>query len=354
MQDIWGHAEERLRKERVMRDLTALEAKRFLDLSIDLFCISDFEGRLTYLNPAWEKTLGFSRTEILRKNSYLDLVHPDDRAQTLAAAAQLYSGQHLVHFENRYLCSDGSYKSFRWNATPSPATGEVHGVARDVTVLNNMEIEIRNSLQEKEMLLRELQHRVRNNMHVMYSVVSLQLRRIQDKKYQELLREVQSQVRTMALVHERVYQSNALGDIALPGYVDALLDKIRRDYDTESKKIDIRAETQDLPVSTDLAMICGLILNELVSNAVKHAFRGRKSGKIEVSIAENLQERIELTVRDNGIGFDTEVTARPGTLGLELVAQLVRELNATMKHIKRKGSEFVITFKRQSTTGIAQ
>jgi PAS domain S-box-containing protein len=122
--------------------------ERFFDLSIDMLCFLDFSGYFKRLNPAWERTLGFTRDELMSK-PFIEFVHPDDRERTLAQNREVRGGGRALGFENRYLCKDGSYRWFRWNAAPDTGHGVIYSVARDIT-------EVKQAEEERERLLREL------------------------------------------------------------------------------------------------------------------------------------------------------------------------------------------------------
>ena len=127
-----------------------VDEERFFDLSIDMLCFLGFNGHFKRLNPAWERTLGFTRAELMAR-PFIEFVHPDDRERTLNQNAAVREGGHALGFENRYLCKDGSYKWFRWNAAPDAASGVIYSVARDITDAKRAE-------EERERLVRELQN----------------------------------------------------------------------------------------------------------------------------------------------------------------------------------------------------
>ncbi|HET7563505.1 MAG TPA: PAS domain S-box protein [Gemmatimonadaceae bacterium] len=146
--ELWMTIELALAKDDATRQIREME-ERFFDVSIDMLCFLDFNGYFKRLNPAWERTLGFTRKELMSQ-PFIEFVHPDDRERTLAQNADVRSGGQALGFENRYRCKDGSYKWFLWNATPGISERTIYSVARDITARKLAE-------QERERLVRELQ-----------------------------------------------------------------------------------------------------------------------------------------------------------------------------------------------------
>ncbi len=200
----------------------------------------------------------------------------------------------------------------------------------------------------KEVLLKEIHHRVKNNMQIISSLLSLQSRYIEDDKYKEMFKESRNRIRSMALIHEKLYQSQNLENINVCEYITDLVEGLVRSYSDQD--ITLRIEADDIYLGVDSTVPCGLIINELVSNALKHAFPDKK-GEIRVGFHEN-EGVITLKIADNGIGIpDTIDFKNTETLGLRLVTiltedQLEGEINLT----RGKGTEFCITFKNEDKT----
>ena len=209
------------------------------------------------------------------------------------------------------------------------------------------EEQIRRSLQEKEVLLKEIHHRVKNNMQVISSMLNLQSAYIEDKQALDMFNDSQNRVKSMALIHEKLYQSRDLARVDFSEYVDTLTNHLFRFYDTHNPLISLRTDVDSIMIGVDMAIPCGLILNELVSNSLKHAFPNNEKGKIMVSFFSN-NGSSTLSVRDNGIGFPQDVDFRDmDSLGLQLVNTLVQQIEGEIKLISRKkGTEFTITFDR--------
>ena len=229
--------------------------------------------------------------------------------------------------------------------------GEVEailGIVRDVTERKKAEEKIKLSLKEKEVLLREIHHRVKNNLQIVSSLLSLQSQYIRDNLCADMLKESQNRIRSMALIHEKLYQSEDLASINADEYIRTLVHGLHRSYAARTDQITVTINVEDISLRVDTAIPCGLIINELVSNSLKHAFPRRK-GEIKV-ILHSLNGDIELSVTDNGIGLPEDIDFRTTeTLGLRLVTILAEDqLNGEIELDRTEGTAFHIRFKEQS------
>ena len=209
------------------------------------------------------------------------------------------------------------------------------------------ENQIRAALQEKEVLLKEIHHRVKNNMQVMSSLLRLQSSYTDNAYTIDILRESQHRVRSMALVHERLYQSEDLAGIPIIGYVKDLARQLSESYRTNNHQITIDVQVDDLTLDLDTAIPCGLILNELISNAFKHAFQDRSFGTIQIELRGEENRLTTLAVRDDGVGIpDNFDLAHTKSLGLQLVVSLSKQLGGTVKYYHEDGTTVRLTIER--------
>lgn len=210
----------------------------------------------------------------------------------------------------------------------------------------NAEEQIRTSLREKEVLLKEIHHRVKNNLQVISSLLSLQSRQVSDAATLEALRESQHRVRSMALIHEKLYQSDDLARIDFAEYVRNLATYLFRSYKASPAAISLSIETApDLRLSLDTAIPCGLIVNELVSNALKYAFPDGRSGEIGIAFGQLGDGRYSLKVCDNGVGVPDGFDFRQSpSLGLQLVNTLIEQLDGSIELHRNGGTEFTAQF----------
>jgi len=202
---------------------------------------------------------------------------------------------------------------------------------------------LRQSLTEKESLLKEIHHRVKNNLQIVSSLLYLQEEYMHDAKGVEILRESQNRVKSMALIHEQLYGTTDLAKIDFGRYIQGLAANLFDAYGIEPTRIRLDVRAEDIFLGVDMAVPCGLIINELVSNALKHAFPSRNTGTIEIAVATRSGGRLEIVVADDGIGLavpygDTEKR----TLGLRLIDTLVAQLDGTVDIQTDHGTRFGI------------
>ncbi len=234
---------------------------------------------------------------------------------------------------------------------------------REIIERRRSDEQLKHSLHEKEVLLKEIHHRVKNNLQVISSMLSLQRNTIEDPAVREILRVSQGRVRSMATIHELLYKSADFAHINFAGYVQTLASQLFRSYAVSPDDVQLMLEIQPLPFSIDTAIPCGLIINELISNALKYAFPEGRKGTIRVMLAschepgivdgvspENAPKeiatpRVCLTVSDDGIGLPFAVNpAKSSTLGLMLVTTLADQLGGTLDVQRANGTTFKVTF----------
>lgn len=227
------------------------------------------------------------------------------------------------------------------------ASGNVvglHGTVLDITERKRAEERIRRSLREKEVLLSEVHHRVKNNMAVISSLLALQSRHLNDVRDRDMFKESQGRIRSMALIHERLYQNNDFAHIDLPDYFSALVNNIKNTF-TISSELRVNLEVEHVNLDIDTLVPCGLIINELLTNAFKYAFEGHASPEIGIAIRKLDSSSFALTVSDNGAGLPPgfDVTHSTG-LGLQLVNTLCRQIKGTLETSNSGGAVFSLTF----------
>jgi two-component sensor histidine kinase/PAS domain-containing protein len=207
------------------------------------------------------------------------------------------------------------------------------------------EEQIKASLREKEVLLREIHHRVKNNMQVMSSLINLQARHISNPEAIDILKESQSRIRSMALVHEKLYQSKDLAKINIYDYLSSLAIHLFNSYKIDPNLIHLNLNVDNVFLDIHSATPCGLIVNELISNSLKHAFPEGRKGEINIELHPLEDRKLELIVKDNGVGFPEGLDFRQTeSLGMQLVDMLVHQLEGTIELLKDGGTEFRIVF----------
>lgn len=227
----------------------------------------------------------------------------------------------------------------------------IQAVVRDITDRKRDEDRIKASLAEKEVLLKEIHHRVKNNLQVISSLLKLQSRYIQDSRVSEMLKESQNRVRSMALVHEQLYQSKDLSNIDFAEYIQNLAHNLFQAYEIDTEGVKLQTNIAPCSMNIDTAVPCGLIINELVTNSLKYAFTGQTQGKIKIDFTLDNNRVCVLTVSDSGIGFPQGLDYRNArTLGLRLVGSLVKQIRGKIELLETAGTNFKITFCKQNST----
>jgi PAS domain S-box-containing protein len=207
---------------------------------------------------------------------------------------------------------------------------------------------ITDSLKEKELLIKEIHHRVKNNLQIISSLLKLQSGYIKDKEALEMLVESRNRIQSMAMVHQKLYQSKDLSKINFQEYINQLLAHLFQVYKVDNNLIALNVNARDIKVGVDTAIPCGLVINELVSNSLKHAFPGGRKGKIEIEMNETGPLNYILSVSDNGIGFPKDIDFRNTvSLGMQLIITLSEQLDGKINLMNGKGTKFVITFQEQ-------
>jgi len=332
---------ERKRAEDALREKTE-EMDGYFTNTLDLLCIADKNGHFRRLNREWESALGYSPAELEGK-WFLDFVHPDDMEAGLGAMSELNAGRKVLHLKNRYRHRDGSYRWIEWRLFP--AGNLFYASARDVTERKKMTDLIEGSLAEKETLLREIHHRVKNNLQLISGLLDMTRMRSTDEATNSVLTDIMLKIQTMAQIHTRLYESKQFGKISITDQCRDQATALSNIYSHKGHEISCEINPEEVFLPVDQALPCALVVNEILSNAYKHAFKGRKQGKIEISVVQE-NGQIRITVRDNGIGLPTDFDiSRSNSLGLKLIRTLVQhQLKGTLTFKSRNGTEISVEF----------
>jgi PAS domain S-box-containing protein len=277
------------------------------------------------------------------------LVHPEDRERIRAEVHLALAGKHPLDDSFRALWADGSVHHLRVRAVVQrDDTGQpvrMTGTNWDITDQKLAEGKLDASLHEKEILLKEIHHRVKNNLQVVSSLLSLQSMHIKDQKALTAFRGCQHQVRSMALLHEKLYQSADCSRIEFGAYLGTLMEYLFNSFGSSAAHVQYFIDAPNISLSLDAAIPFGLIVNELGSNALKYAFPGGQPGEIRLQLSLEKDGSYHLRFRDNGVGLPKDLDWRKAnSLGLQLVNLLTRQLHGTVEHLDGNGTEFHITF----------
>ena len=316
----------------------------------DGISILDLDYRIIRVNPAMEKWYAHAMPLIGKK--CFEAYHLRDQVCAVCPTRQtLETGQ--AAYEVVPMVGTGGEVTGWLDLYSFPLidqrTGQMIGVieyVRDITKRKKAEDQLQASLREKEVLLREIHHRVKNNMQIISSLLSLQSRHIQDPGVLEVFKESQRRIRSMALIHERLYQSADLSRIEFSQYLDNLANRLLHSYQVNSDRVRLSLHSEEVFLNINTAIPCGLIVNELISNALKHAFPNGRKGQVAVELRRNESGEFLLRVSDDGVGFPKALDfRRTETLGMQIVVTLVDQIDGTIEMGELGRTEFLIRFK---------
>jgi PAS domain S-box-containing protein len=316
--------------------------RKLVEHSPDAIMVQSDET-IIFVNAAGIRLLGAASEEEVLGRSIFDFVHPDSVALVKERHGLLEAGADLPFVEEKYICLDGRIIDIEASTVNFSFYGKsaVLILIRDITDRKQAEEQIKASLKEKEVLLKEIHHRVKNNLQIVSSLLYLQSRKTSDDQVLCVLRESQTRVRSMALIHEKLYQCDDLANINLGDYIRSLTSYLLNSYGVASHMVKLKINVESAPLGLDRAIPCGLIINELVSNALKYAFPQGRRGEIFVNLLRDGDGKLVLTVKDDGVGLpeDLDIADTP-SLGLQLVNTLVKQLDGTIEVGRKGGTEF--------------
>ncbi|MBM4240901.1 MAG: PAS domain S-box protein [Euryarchaeota archaeon] len=301
---------------------------------------------ISIVNTEFEKFSGFSKEDIENQKNLAEFVAKEDlkRMKGYHRLRKIDPNAVPKNYEIRLRDRHGKSKDFFATLDMIPGTEKRIGSFIDITDRKQAEDKIKASLKEKEVLLREIHHRVKNNMQIISTLLSLQSEQIKDKRMIEFNKESQTRIQSMALIHENLYQSEDLARINFSEYVNNLIEELFHSYGVNPDIIEPNISVEDVTLNIETAIPCGLIINELISNSLKYAFPGGMSGEIILELHSDDKNRFTLTVSDNGVGFPEDIDFKTSkTLGMQLIYNLTRQLDGKIQ-VEKDKKIFRITF----------
>ena len=329
-QQLQNELNERLLAEAALRESESRFFSAFMYAPVGKALVSS-EGAFLKVNPALCQLLGYTEEELLSR-TFQEITHPDDLETDLAYVHQMLAGEITTYqMQKRYFRKDGNIVwallsvslSHDRNGSPQYFISQIV----DITERKQAEDQIKQALAEKETLLRELYHRTKNNMQVISSLISLQEDELDDPRMIAVLRELHDRIMAMSMVHQKLYQSRSLSTIDLGEYVRDLTELLVTTYRVSESPVRLDIQVESIPVPINIAIPCGLILNELVSNALKYAFLEWNSppnppAQIKINLTRE-ENAATLIIADNGRGVPDDFDpAKTGRLGLQLVLMM--------------------------------
>jgi PAS domain S-box-containing protein len=311
----------------------------------DLITILDRNHRVVKVNKAMAERIRKSPDDCIGIICYQVIHQCDTPPENCPHEKLLLDGlEHVSEIEEENL---GGY--FIVTASPiKDSNGNVLGsihIAHDITKRKEMEEKLKKTLEEKNTLMREIYHRTKNNLMVISSLLNLQSRYIKDENTQSIFKESQNRAKSMAMIHEKLYKSEDLEHLNFSEYIINLSNDLYDTYTLDKNLIKLVLDIDDVTLNVEISIPLALIMNELLTNSLKHAFPNGKSGEIKVEL-KKYDEIIKLTVSDNGIGFPEDLDYNnTDTLGMLIVNSLTDQIDGELNLEKNNGTRFTLTFK---------
>jgi PAS domain S-box-containing protein len=305
------------------------------------------EMRCAYISPAVKNLVGYAPEEYLADPELLlKVAHPDDRHIIEDLVRGKFPSEPVIY---RAIARDGRLIWLEQSNAPvfddSGKLVAVEAIVRDITRRIELERQLESSLREKEVLLREIHHRVKNNMQIISSLLNLQAAQVQHSEFTSIIKDCQNRIRSMALVHEHLYQSKNLSSINFAEYLNKLIVHLYNVHLVKQEKVELEIDVEDLYLDIGMAIPLGLLVGEIISNSFKHAFPGERKGKVRVSLKEVSPFSYRLEISDNGIGLPAGFELKESkTFGLQLISLLSDQIGVRLEVERSGGTKFVLNF----------
>jgi PAS domain S-box-containing protein len=340
-------AEGTLRLEEASWRRSEVQYRRLFQSARDgILILDESTGKIIDVNPFMSELLGYERSHFLGKELW-EIGLFSDIAANQAAFRELQDKGYIRYDHLPLETRDKKKVEVEVVSNTYEADGRlvIQCNIRDCSARFRLEQEIRASLEEKEVLLKEVHHRVKNNLQVISSLLHLQSQHTQDQNSVEMFRASQDRVRSMALVHERLYRSKDLAQVDFTDYIQSLAKHLFSAHQVDTDRIKLGVDVHGVKLSIDAAVPCGLLLNELISNSLKHAFQGRERGRIRIELVPINGDKILLSVSDDGVGLPAGIEPVSGeTFGMQLIADLVEQLHGSVQVNRDAGTAVRIVF----------
>ena len=333
----------------------AAKIQAIFDSSVTLIWSIDADYHIVSYNRVFaDQHKKLLRKEVSIGTNFLELLKGHINGEVHTVLTQIFEGAfqgQKQQFEGKLKSSSGADV---WLETFfNPIYGEQNEIKEiscmsyDVTTKKQIEQKMQESLNEKEILLQEVHHRVKNNLQVISSILNLQTSYVQDENTLDILKESQNRIKSMSFIHESLYQTKDFSGIEFTGYLLSLANNLIHSYSLEIGKVRLRTDFEETFLSLDQAIPCGLIVNELISNSLKYAFDHKETGEVYIS-AKSIDRLMLLTIADNGKGLPENIDYKNSdSLGLQLVYTLADQLDAEVKVSCLEGTKYLITFEKQ-------
>jgi PAS domain S-box-containing protein len=337
-------------ENRIIAEENEKKFRAIIENSIDAIILVSSDNKILTWNKGAERIFGYTSQEAMHKS--MEMLVPSEYVeqykQGLMGAVSKGGFNDNQIFETIGLRKDGTTMPLEQSVTFWKGKNGIifAAIVRDVSDRRLAEYQLKKSLDEKNLLLLEIHHRVKNHLQIISSLINLLSFTIEDVKTKNTLLEIQNRIKTIAMIHGILYQTHDMSKVEMKTYVNDILQNLSSTYKNTSQKIDIVLDIDDVSLNMETATPCGLMLNELITNSFKYAFLNETSGKIDVSLKKENNDYLLLTIADDGVGLDENLNLESTkTLGLRLVNSLVRQISGSIELKRDHGTQFEIRFK---------
>jgi PAS domain S-box-containing protein len=336
------------RRQNVEQELRESQARlqAVLDHTTAVICLMDPDSRFLLINRQFERLFHVANATLVGQP--LEAVFAEEIAAALRANnRQVFATGTAQEFEELVPHDDGLHTYISIKVPLYAATGIPYalcGIATDITERKRAEEDLKAALAEKEVLLKEVYHRIKNNLQIISSLLDLQADTVADPQVRALFEDSQRRIQAVALTHESLYQAGKAGRVPAADYIHRLSTQVFQAYTPPGDRITLSIQVDPVWIERQHAIPCGLIVNELLSNSLKYAFPGDQGGEITIALQAALDGPMVLTVRDTGVGFPANVDFRhTDSLGLQLVCLLTEQLGGTIELDRAAGTQWTLT-----------
>lgn len=341
---------------KITRDMSELKRheerfRRVVEAAPNAMIMTNSKGIIEMVNAQATRVFGYEEFELIGERvemlvpERLRRGHPEKRNSfTFSAPQQRPMGAGRDLFARR---KDGSEIPVEIGLNPIETKDGIMVLASivDISERRQKEERIEAALVEKDILLQEVHHRVKNNLHIVHNLLDLHSGRISDPIVREVLVDCQNRIRSMALIHQTLYQSRDFAKVEFRGFLDSLLTTLVTTYRDRMHKVEPKIDVEHVALPINVAVPCGLLINELITNALKHAFPDGRNGEITVRLEQRVDSRMQLCVRDNGVGIPESLDlSKTDTLGYSLITLLTQQLGGNLTIRRHSPTEFIVDF----------
>lgn len=310
----------------------------------EIFVFNDQSLAFEFANTAALRNLGYAADRI-KALKFTDLFNFPDEMAVQALLNAVRKGQSdRLNLQLKFIRKDGSYYDTDVRIQILEPGKSWLLISTDITERLVTEKKLMETIYEKETLIKEIHHRVKNNLQLISSIIYLKLLSIEQKDIRTFLEDTRQKIRSIALIHERLLQTENLDKVEMSDYLGKLIHDLQVTYFRDDLTLEIKTDIQMMSIGLDTAIICGLIVNELLTNSIKHAFAGRNAGSVFISFQLKGDQHM-LTVGDDGIALPENIgPGQSNSFGMQLVDVFIKQLNGTLDIDRQKGTKFLIRF----------